>query len=217
MNIAPGPVPQRRLAAALCVLALCACFPELDWRELSPPGGGFSVLMPGRPQAESRPLAGHPGVIMQMWSARSAESLFGAGYADYPAADAALLQSTAQALARNISGGVPSSRELRLGDAISARQIAAEGSAAGLAVELHARLALSGARLYQVVVISPKGKLAPADVEMFLGSFRLKPRWPGVHLRQNDGVSTTSSVKSCSRPSSMAKVKTQVWKSFSEA
>jgi hypothetical protein len=38
-----------------------------------------------------------------------------------------------------------------------------------------------------------------------------------VHLRQNAGVSTTSSVNSSRRPSSMAKEQIQVWKSFSTA
>lgn len=38
-----------------------------------------------------------------------------------------------------------------------------------------------------------------------------------AHLRQNAGVSTTSSVNSSRRPSSMPNEHTQVWKSFSTA
>lgn len=46
---------------------------------------------------------------------------------------------------------------------------------------------------------------------------RDQPDRDPAHLRQNAGVSTTSSVKSSSLPSSMAKEHTQVWKSFSVA
>jgi EAL domain-containing protein (putative c-di-GMP-specific phosphodiesterase class I) len=42
-------------------------------------------------------------------------------------------------------------------------------------------------------------------------------RRAAAHFRQNAGVSTTSRVNSSSRPSSMAKVHTQVWKSVSTA
>ena len=50
--------PQGRVwaAALLAGWLLCACNPALDWRELSWPAGGFSVLLPGRPDEAQRDL-----------------------------------------------------------------------------------------------------------------------------------------------------------------
>lgn len=166
------PVITRGLALLAAILvSIAGCFAELDWRELAPPEGRFVVLMPAKVHLESRPLA--DGVTMHLWSARAADSLFGVGYADYPAPDKDLLERTAQALARNIGGSVVRSRDIRL-DAATGREIVAEGSAGGAPAQLDARLLLAGTRLYQVVLISPRGRLAAADVEMFLGSFSMK-------------------------------------------
>jgi len=165
----------RRAAIALTVCLAAGCAPELDWRELKSDAGRFAVLMPARFNYEARTLTGNPGVTMHLWSARAAEAAFGAGYADYPQATPLPIDRTAQDLVANIDGRITAARELRSGAGISGREFEAEGAVAGQPRVLRARLLSSGRRLYQLVVIAPKGRLADEELEMFFGSFKLLP------------------------------------------
>lgn len=159
-----------RTAIAVVVLfALSACAPKFDWRELNSNEGGFSALMPAKPRYEERPLAGPPGVTMHLWSARAAESLFGVGYADYPAVDAHLLDATRDALVANIRGRLLEEKQVAQ-NGLAGREFRAESGD----MALRARLLFSGPRLYQVVVIGRRSALsdAAANIDLFLSSLR---------------------------------------------
>ena len=48
-------MPLRRLCAALAAtVVLGACAPELNWREVRPADGGWSALLPGKPESMTR-------------------------------------------------------------------------------------------------------------------------------------------------------------------
>ena len=162
----------------LALTALGACAPELDWRELKSDEGRFTTAMPARLRYETQPLAGAAGVTMHLWSAQAADSVFGVGYADHSGADPDLVERTAAGLARNISGRITQRRDIKLGERAAGLEFTAEAfTAEGDAPErlLQARVLRAGERLYQQVVISPRGRLAPADLELFFSSFRLLP------------------------------------------
>ncbi|MGC2518158.1 MAG: hypothetical protein WA373_03515 [Burkholderiales bacterium] len=166
---------MRYATAFVAVLALAGCSPELDWRELKSDAGRFAVLMPAKFQHDSRTLAASPGAAMHLWSARAADSVFGVGYTDYPAGTAVSIERTAQDLAGNISGRITGSGEVRVGERASGVRFSAEGMLAGQPHVLHARLLQSDGRLYQLVVIAPKGRIDAAELEMFFDSFKLLP------------------------------------------
>lgn len=159
-----------RAAIEVVVLSvLSACAPEYDWRELKSAEGAFSALMPAKPAFEERPLAHSSDIIMRLWSAQVADSVFGIGYADYPTAGAQLLDATRDALVANMRGHVVEERPVAQ-YGLDGREFTAESGD----VELKARLFVSGRRLYQVAVLGRKSSLsAPgADVDLFLSSFR---------------------------------------------
>ncbi len=166
---------MRYAAALVGLLALAGCSPEFDWRELKSDAGRFAVLMPAKFHHEARTLAANPGNDMHRWSARAADSVFGVGYTDYPAGTAVSIERTTQDLVGNLSGRITSSREARLDGRASGRRFSAEGAVAGQPRVLHALLLQSDRRLYQLVVIAPKGRIDAAELEMFLDSFKLLP------------------------------------------
>ena len=159
---------------ALCML-LVGCSPDLDWREVHPDGGGFSVWLPARPNAQSRPLneGGGPPVVMWQWSARARETAFAAGYVDYPERPEA--ETLLSALVRNINGRVTDRRNVRAGD-IPGIEIRAAGTASGSELELRLRVFPMGSRLYEAAVLGRPGDLTEADVETFFGSFKIEVR-----------------------------------------
>ncbi len=162
-----------RKASFLIALLAVACSLELDWRELRSAEGGFAALMPAKPRYEVRTLVGAPGVTMHLWSARAADSVFGVGYADYAAADATLLDSTRDALVKNIGGRVLEEKPLVQGG-LPGRDFVAERGA----TRLRARLLVSGTRLYQLAVLGEQNAVAAADIDLFLSSFQPLGRNP---------------------------------------
>jgi hypothetical protein len=154
-----------RAAAILAALGLLACSHELDWREIRSAEGGFTALVPGKPRYETRTLSGG-AVTMHLWSVQAGNSLFGVGYADYPAADAGILDATRNALVANIQGNLIRESPL-LRNGLAGRALVAE---AGDTV-LRAQLLISGKRLYQLAVLGPRNALSPADVDLFFFSF----------------------------------------------
>lgn len=156
-----------RKVSFLVALLVLACSLELDWRELKSAEGGFTALMPAKPRYEVRTLIGARAVTMHLWSARAANSVFGVGYADHPAVDAAVLDITRDALVKNIGGRVLEEKPL-VQKGLPGRDFVAESGA----TRLRARLLVSGKRLYQVAVLGERNAVAAADVELFLSSFQ---------------------------------------------
>ncbi len=157
---------SRALIAVVALLCL-ACSPELDWRELRSNEGRFTALMPAKPRYEERPLAGPPVVVMHLWSAHAAKSIFGVGYADYPEVDTRVLDTTRDALLNNIRGRLLEEKPL-IQSGLAGRELVAEAGDTAL----QARLFVSGPRLYQIVVLGGKNAISAADLDLFLTSFR---------------------------------------------
>jgi len=165
-------VRSRTAIAVLGLLAL-ACSPELDWRELRSAEGGFAALMPSRPGHEVRRLG--DAATMHLWSARAANSVFGVGYIDYKTLNDGILDTTRDALVRNIGGRLVGERSLVQAGLTGRGFEARSGERL-----LRARLLVSGSRLYQIAILGNNGAVAPADAELFLSSFvPLPPGRPG--------------------------------------
>lgn len=167
------------LALVVVCAALAACAPELDWRELSVPEGRFAVLLPGRPQRESRLLDTAAGALsMTMHSFSLKQGSMGVAYTDYPAAALTVEHRRAQvdaardALVRNIQGRVQSEEDVVIAG-LPGRQVYAEGRAGAQQTLLKARFVVVGSRLYQIAYVGERAGLAMADIDMFLTSFKL--------------------------------------------
>jgi hypothetical protein len=101
-------MPLPRLCAAAC-LALAACTPTLDWREVRPAGGGVLALFPCRPLQDARtvPLAGAPAKV-DLQSCQAAGATFALSFTDVqdPARVATTIEALRTAAAGNL-GGTP--------------------------------------------------------------------------------------------------------------
>lgn len=175
-----------RASLAWLALALAACSPTYDWREWSPEGAGWAVLLPGRPAAATREiLLGELPVTMTMHGARVGETSFTVASAVLPDAQPATreraLAAMRQALVRNVGGKETAAApiELPVVDA-SGRRV---GQAAGLAIEasgrigdasalLLARLAARDARVVQALVVGPA--VDREQAQTFFDSLRLR-------------------------------------------
>ena len=169
----------RRGACVLALLAagfLAACAPELDWREVASPEGGYAALFPAKPELESREVTiGGTRLALTMASVRKAGMAFGVAHAELSAdgADRArLLDAARDALVRNIGGRITAERTVAVGG-YTAREFVADGTAGGEPMHLAARVLAADRRFYQVVFIGREERAAEADVNLFLGSFRL--------------------------------------------
>jgi hypothetical protein len=160
-------------------LALAACAPELDWRELSVPEGRFSILLPGKAQRESRTLNTAAGAVtMTMYACSLKQGTMGVAYTDYSAAALTAGQMRAQldaardALLRNIGAGARTEEEVAIAG-LPGRQVYAEGRTGAQGTRLKARFVVAGIRLYQIAYVGERDGPAMADIDMFLTSFRL--------------------------------------------
>ena len=171
-------IPRR--VAWTCLLAitlvLAACYPDLDWREVTSASGGYAVLMPAKPEHLQREVAvGGILLTMSMDSVQKEGIAFGAAYADIPAQYSryqTLLDAARDALLRNIDGRITSEREVVV-DGAAGHEFYAEGTMGKKQMRLAARVLIAGHRFYQVVCVGQSERLATADVALFLNSFRL--------------------------------------------
>jgi hypothetical protein len=176
------------LLGAACLL-LAACTPKFDWREVRSADGGFTLLLPDKPQTVTREIAFGGGTIrMTLISTGVGPTLFAAGFAQLPpdAVAPAHIDDTIgwfrDALVRNVDGRVTSERPTRL----AAAQAAGHVVRGGQIVEAHGRVGrdrqpgrlaahfhVVDDRIYEVVAIGADGELTADALETFFTSFRL--------------------------------------------
>lgn len=162
------------LCLSLCLL-LAGCYPDLDWRPLTPPDARFTVLMPAKSQEDSRPIA--DGATMHMWTTRAGDTVFGAGYADFADDARNHFGAVRDALIGKSGNRVAEDREITLHD-MAGRALRIDAAADGKAANartVHVRLFSAGTRLYQLAVISRQDSIREEDIALYFDSFRIQP------------------------------------------
>jgi hypothetical protein len=167
-----------RLALLLLPVAVAACTPTLDWRELRPEGSGAQLLFPCKPSSHARTL--------ELAGARASLTLHAckAGGATYALAVADVgdlarvapaLMQLREAAQRNLGGAaqtlapprVPGMTPQAQAQRLLVQGRLPDGSAAQEQLAVFAR----GTRVYQASVLG--AALDPEGVETFLESIRL--------------------------------------------
>ena len=180
-SAAVSEIPKRALCFILiwAVLALAACAPTLDWRELSVREGGFAVLLPGKASREVRTLDTTAGAVtMTMYACSLKQGTMAVAYTDYPAGALAgergreRLDAQRDALLRNIGASAHSEKQVLIAG-LPGLQVYAEGRMGARGALLKARFVVAGNRLYQIAYVGERDGLAMADIDMFLTSFKL--------------------------------------------
>lgn len=144
-----------------------------DWQLFTSAQGGFSIDMPGQPEASTQPSSG--GATSYVFSASKDGRSYMASYTDLPASASGftpkqLLDSTRDGAATSSGGELVEEQEITLGQY--------PGRDFTLNVELlknsiRQRAFLVGPRLYQIVTTGPGDDVNSADADRFFNSFRL--------------------------------------------
>ncbi len=167
----------RATGLAIGLLALAACSPKFDWREVRGDDASFSVMLPAKPARLSREIdLGGTRVNMTMTAAEVDGITFAVGSATLPDAAAATkaLSSMKAALVRNINGTIEREASAAPGapPVIELEALGATQPAGGQpARRMIARLVAKETRVYQVLVVGPADKIPRDQVDTFLTSF----------------------------------------------
>ncbi len=169
------------VAAMLLSVSLVGC-QQATWSEYSSPEGEFSVLMPGTPTKQIRSVQTASGPLdAHMFLVEHGGVAYMVAFSDYPTM---VIQDRPSQLildgARD--GAVANANGKLLGESMvslnghQGRELDIEPM--GGKVTIRARIFLVDHRLYQVMVLTPKGKDFSGDVRKFLDSFSLRPELP---------------------------------------
>lgn len=175
-----------RLFALFAPLALCAlatvltgCDPALNWREVRSNDAGYIALFPAKPTSFERAVDLDGLQVMMNMTAAEADGMSFA-------VATAVIQDEAQrtkaltamqtAMLRNIQGEIAEQKSVTVKGGATAIQIHATGKAGrtGTPLALFARFVMHESRVYQVIALGPKEKLATETADTFLSSFALE-------------------------------------------
>lgn len=149
------------------------------WQDYKSSAGKFSVQLPSKPQEQSQDQTTDVGTIkLNMVIAESNDSGYFVGYADFPnkVSNPADIQKgladSVKGSVANLKGEIKSEKEFLLGD-VPCRDFEAGGKVQATDVSMKGRFCLAGNRLYQVFALGAKDKIAIADVDRFITSFKI--------------------------------------------
>ena len=157
----------------LILVALAACSPDFNWRQVHDSDAAFSALFPAKPSSHAREID-LDGIRtnMSMTAAEVNGVLFAVGSTALsgPALVPSALGAMKTAMVRNIGGTIASAKTVP-GPA-PYDELVANGSRNGRPVQLTARFAARGQRVYQAVVIGAPQDTPAEAIETFLSSFK---------------------------------------------
>ena len=167
-------------ALAVC-MALAACSPAFNWREVRPEGTGLNLLLPCKPDKAEKvvPLGGR-ATSLSMLGCDAGGATFAVAVADVgDAAQAAPVLALWQDLTLANMKAAPGSRQplaLKIPGALAGLPVVrfqAQGRRAdGTAVSGQAAYFAQGSQLFQVVMYAPQ--IAPDVAETFFSSLKFE-------------------------------------------
>ncbi|MEJ6006045.1 hypothetical protein WG899_10845 [Paucibacter sp. AS339] len=168
-------LPRRpgRFASIFCLaLALAACSPALDWREVRPAGSGILAVFPCKPQINARPATAAEPSSMGLAECKASDLSFSLAWAELPdpqLVTPALLQMR-QSLAGKLHAEVAASQPVSVPGMTPNPEAQVQTLVGG---SQQARMAVfsRGLRVYQVVMLGKKGGEEAWDG--FLSSLKL--------------------------------------------
>ena len=161
----------------LVVVALAGCRAEVGWREFRSTDGGFSVMLPGKPEEQSQTTASAYGTVeSHVFLVNNGESGFLTSYVDYPlelirdSSVGEILDGVSVGILSQSSGTLVSSVDIQFGD-YDGRQlvITSPGGESVLTVQIY----LVGNRIYQLSVVAKVGADVSEETTMYFESFTL--------------------------------------------
>ncbi|MES2932637.1 MAG: hypothetical protein V4805_04020 [Pseudomonadota bacterium] len=178
MNTRLFPRFSRCFLLTLVGLALVACSPKYDWREVHGTGIPFVAMFPAKPSVFSRPVnLDGLTVTMAMTAAEIDGTTFAVGTVELADASQvpAALTAMKTAMVNNIDGKLNSEKTAvgtgrNGGKSINIDASGRRGN--GQAMRLLARFVAQGKRIYQVVVLGPEASISHEAGDTFFSAFR---------------------------------------------
>ena len=153
---------------------------NVGWQDYKSLPGKFSVQVPSKPQEQSQDQTTDVGTIkLNMVIAESNDSGYFVGYADFPnkisnpAEVQKGLADSVKGSVANLKGEIKSEKESLIGG-VPCRDFEAGGKVQATDVSMKGRFCLADNRLYQVFALGAKDKIATADVDRFIASFKIE-------------------------------------------
>jgi hypothetical protein len=164
---------RHRLLSVLAALALAACSPSLDWREVRPGDAGVLALFPCKPEISSRPATQAEPVRMGLAQCDADGLSFALSWADLgdPALITPALRQMREALAAKLGASAGPFQALQVPGMTPNPQAGWQS----LTGTQQARIAVfsRGPRVYQAVMLGAGSDAAVWD--NFVGGLKLGP------------------------------------------
>ncbi len=170
------------LLVVASLLSACGGGPA-EWKSFSSDTGGFSVSVPGTFKESTQSVSTALGSIdMHIFMLDQGNVAYMVSYADYPEefvkqADAnVILDGARDGSLKNVSATLDTKQDITL-DGSPGREFTgtvpdSQSMPGGGSVK--SRIYLAKSRLYQLLVMTAKGKEAAADPDQFMASFKLE-------------------------------------------
>ena len=151
---------------------------QAEFKEFSPPGGGFKALMPGTPKTENQSAG---GINFKNYSSAMRNGAYVVSVAEMPIAKGEpdevtqkRLDGAAEGMVKNVRGKLTGNNKITLDSKYPGRDVNADlPDNKGV---IHARIYLVGTKLYQTMAIGAKGWVASPDTSKFLDSMSIVPK-----------------------------------------
>jgi hypothetical protein len=161
------------------VVALAACTPALDWRELSPEGSQVQLMFPCKPASHARRVAIAGDTIdMSMFACTAGETVYALSFADVkdPARVGAALDDLARAAQSNLQAASGAASEPAKVAGMTPHPQAGQWLLAGRlpdgrAVQERVAVFSHGTRVYQATMLG--AKLDGEAQDTFFGALRV--------------------------------------------
>ena len=155
---------------------LTGCDPALNWREVRSDDAGYVALFPAKPTSFERAVnLDGLQVMMNMTAAEADSASFAVATAliEDEGQRAKALFAMQTAMMRNIQGEIIEQKTVTMKGGATAIEVHATGKAgqAGVPLVLFARFVAHETRVFQVIALGPKEKLAAESADTFLTSF----------------------------------------------
>jgi hypothetical protein len=161
---------------SLFLFVLAGCKP-VPWTEFKSKDGNFSVLLPGTPTESVQTLTAQSEQIdVQFYTLTTGNTAYMVSYSDYPASIfqttpiKSILDGARDGAVKNSQGRLINETDIVLGT-YPGRELNVESSDGTNVMRAH--LFVVKERLYQVIVITAKGRASSPDLKKFLDSFQL--------------------------------------------
>lgn len=142
-------------------------FPAGEWIKVTPVGGGFSIMMPAKPEEEVNP---RDDFTSHLFTVRTAYAIYSAGYIDYAPSirlDVAReLEANRDAFVKSLEAKLLESKSITL-DGHAGIEFTADSDQAWI----KSRIYLFGSRMHQISVAVFKSRDETDNVNRFFASF----------------------------------------------